>query len=91
MAAFACYLAKWLALDLLPWTQRVYMLTDRRLIAQEGLLAVRRRECSLLKIEESDYASRGPMARLLDSRRAARCAGPVRGILGKSSEASSGQ
>ncbi len=62
----AVYILKWLLLDLLPWSQRVYMLTDRRLIAQSGVLAVHRRETSLLKIQESDYVSRGPVARLLD-------------------------
>jgi uncharacterized membrane protein YdbT with pleckstrin-like domain len=62
--AAACYLIKWVARDLLPWTRRIYVLTNRRLIAQSGVLAVYRRECSLLKIEESDYVMRGFVARL---------------------------
>lgn len=66
VAAGACYLLKWLLFDLLPWSQQVYVLTDRRIIAQSGVLAVHRRESSLLKIQESDYVSRGPVARLLD-------------------------
>ena len=66
VVAFVAYLIKWVLLDALPWTQRVYVLTSRRVIAQEGVLAVRRRECSLLKIEDSDYVSRGLMARLFD-------------------------
>src|SRR5438270_8398543 len=64
--AAACYLVKWVARDLLPWTRRIYVLTNRRLIAQSGVLAVYRRECSLLKIEESDYVMRGLVARLLN-------------------------
>ncbi len=64
--ALVLYLAKWIFLDLLPWLATVYVLTDRRVIAQSGVLSVHRRECSLLKIEESDYRSRGLMARLLD-------------------------
>src|SRR5437764_11080437 len=64
--AAACYLLKWLTLDLLPWTQRVYVLTNRRLIAQSGVLAMSRREYSLLTIQESDYVVRGPIARLFD-------------------------
>lgn len=64
--AFALYLLKWLAFDLLPWSQRVWVLTDRRVIAQSGVLAIRRRECSLLKVQESDYVSSGVMARLFD-------------------------
>ncbi len=64
--ALALYVAKWIALDLLPWLTTVYVLTDRRVIAQSGVLSVHRRECSLLKIDESDYRSRGPVARLLD-------------------------
>ena len=64
--AAACYLVKWLALDLLPWSRRVYVLTNRRVITQSGVLAVYRRECSLLKIEESDYVMRGLVARLLN-------------------------
>jgi uncharacterized membrane protein YdbT with pleckstrin-like domain len=62
----ACYLVKWLALDLLPWLRRVYVLTNRRIITQSGALAMYRRECSLLKIEESDYVMRGLVARLLN-------------------------
>lgn len=64
--AFALYLLKWLFRDLLPWSQRIWVLTDRRVIAQSGVVAVHRRECSLLKIQESDYSSRGLMARLFD-------------------------
>jgi uncharacterized membrane protein YdbT with pleckstrin-like domain len=64
--AAACYLVKWLARDLLPWTRRVYVLTNRRVITQSGVLAVYRRECSLLKIEESDYIMRGLVARLFN-------------------------
>src|SRR5438105_2966859 len=64
--AAACYLVKWLVLDLLPWSRRVYVLTNRRIITQSGVLAVYRRECSLLKIEESDYVMRGLVARLLN-------------------------
>jgi uncharacterized membrane protein YdbT with pleckstrin-like domain len=64
--AAACYLVKWLALDLLPWSRRVYVLTNRHVITQSGVLAVYRRECSLLKIEESDYVMRGLVARLLN-------------------------
>jgi len=64
--ALVVYLAKWVFMDLLPWLATVYVLTDRRVIAQSGVLSVRRRECSLLKVEESDYRSRGVAARLLD-------------------------
>ena len=64
--AAACYLVKWLVLDLLPWSRRVYVLTNRRIITQSGVLAVYRRECSLLKIEESDYVMRGLVARVLN-------------------------
>jgi uncharacterized membrane protein YdbT with pleckstrin-like domain len=60
------YLAKWLVLDLLPWSRRVYVLTNRHVITQSGVLATYRRECSLLKIEESDYVMRGLVARLLN-------------------------
>lgn len=63
---FAVYLVKWVCFDLLPWSQRIYIVTDRRLIAQDGVLSVHRRECSLLKVEESDYTSRGVVSRLLN-------------------------
>lgn len=62
----AGYLLKWLVADLLSWLQEVYVLTDRRLIVQSGVLAVHRRECSLIKIQESDFVSRGVMSRLLN-------------------------
>ncbi len=65
-AALVIYFAKWVALDLLPWLTTVYTLTNQRVIAQSGVLAVHRRECSLLKVEESDYRSRGLVSRLLD-------------------------
>jgi len=64
--ALVIYLAKWIALDLLPWLTTVYTLTNQRVIAQSGVFAVHRRECSLLKVEESDYRSRGVVSRLLD-------------------------
>lgn len=64
--ASAVYALKFIALDLLAWTQRVWVLTDRRIIAQSGLLAIKRREISLLKVQESDYVSSGFMARILD-------------------------
>lgn len=64
--ALALYLLKWLLFDLLPWSQRLCVLTNRRVITQSGVLAIHRRECPLSKIQESDYASRGLVARLLD-------------------------
>lgn len=66
IVAASGYLLKWLAADLLPWAQQVYVLTDRRLVVRSGVLAVHQRECSLLKVQDNDYTSRGPIARLLD-------------------------
>ncbi len=60
------YAVKWLLWDVLPWLRQSYVVTNRRVIVQAGVLSVYRQECSLLKVEETDYVSRGPMARLLD-------------------------
>ena len=65
-AVAVAYLLKLLIVDLLPWSQQVYILTNRRVIVKAGVLSLYRQECSLLKVEESDYASRGLIARLLD-------------------------
>lgn len=64
--ATALLFLKWLLFDLLPWSQRWWVLTDRRIVAQSGVLSIHRRESSLLKIQESDYVSSGLAARLLD-------------------------
>lgn len=66
VVALLLYMLKWLLFDLLPWLQRIWVITNRRVITQSGVLAIQRRECPLLKIQESDYTSRGVMARLLD-------------------------
>lgn len=64
--AAALYLLKWFFVDFLPWTQRVYVVTNRRIIAQSGVLSVQRREFPLTKVQESDYVSSGVVSRLLD-------------------------
>lgn len=63
---FVLFAGRWLVLELLPWTQQLAILTDRRVIVQSGIFSIYRQECSLAKVEETDYSSRGLIARLLD-------------------------
>ncbi len=63
---FVLLTLRWLVLDLLPWTQQLAILTNRRVIVQSGVFSIYRQECSLAKVEESDYTSSGLIARLLD-------------------------
>lgn len=60
------YTLFWLITALLPWLRLRYTVTDRRLIVQSGVLSMRRWECPLYKVQETDYRSEGLMARLFD-------------------------
>lgn len=57
---------KWLAVDFAGWYADRYILTNRRVIEQQGLVIVERREASLRAIHESNYSISGAEARFFN-------------------------
>jgi len=57
---------RWAAMTLLPWYHDLYVITNQRVLDQSGLVTLRRREASLLRLNESNYTITGAAARVLD-------------------------
>lgn len=57
---------KWLLADFAAWYADCYVITNRRVIEQRGVLAIERREAVLRSVEESNYTISGAEARLFD-------------------------
>jgi PH (Pleckstrin Homology) domain-containing protein len=57
---------KWLAVDYASWWADVYVITNRRLIEQRGVVTIERREANLRSMQESNYSISGAEARFFD-------------------------
>lgn len=66
LALCGLLLLKWLALDLAGWWADTYVITNRRIIEQQGLVTIERREAVLRAIQESNYRISGAEARFFN-------------------------
>jgi uncharacterized membrane protein YdbT with pleckstrin-like domain len=57
---------KWLLLDFARWWADSYVITNRRIIEQQGLITIERREAVLRAIQESNYSISGAEARFFN-------------------------
>jgi uncharacterized membrane protein YdbT with pleckstrin-like domain len=60
------YILKWLAADFAAWYAGTYTITNRRIIEQQGVWLVERREASLRAVQEADYTISGAEARFFN-------------------------
>jgi hypothetical protein len=59
-------LLKWLGVDFAAWYADTFLITTHRIIGQQGVITVERREATLHAIQESNYTISGASARVFD-------------------------
>ncbi len=66
LALCGLLILKWLAVDFAVWFADSYVITNQRIIEQQGVVVLERREAGLRAVQESNYTISGAEARFFD-------------------------